>query len=93
MSRTMAPEYGGARDEVQDSVGYFHSCSRAVQTQRLHVPSSSTQPAAKVARGLSPINLSVEGCVCLEIDMLSALQLLDEGHGMSLTGRQTLYQL
>jgi len=55
------------------------------------VRSISTQPAAKVARGLSPVNLSAEGCVCLEIDMLSALQLLDESRGM--TGRQTLYRL
>jgi len=80
------------RDEVQDeSLEYFHRLLWALQTQCLHVRSSSTQPAVKVARGLSPVDLTAEGCVRLEIDKLSTLQLLDESHGMK--GRQIFYRL
>jgi len=93
MSRTRGPEYGGARDEVQDeSVKYFQSSVAPwVRTQGLHVRSNSTQSAANAARRLPPVNLTAEGCDRLEIDRLSALQLLDKSLGRK--GRQTLYRL
>jgi len=40
---------------------------------------------------VTPVNLTAEGCDCLEIDKLSALQLLDRSDIMRI--QQTLYRL
>ena len=65
MSRVRCRSMVVRRDEVlNEYVERFHG-HWAVQTRCLHVRSNSTQPTAKAAGRLSPVNFSAEGCELL----------------------------
>ena len=87
-----AVEYSG-RDEVLDEcVECFTAAlganSRSTRVIQLNMAScNSSEASASVTRY---VILSAVGCVRLEINKLSACQLLDKRH--VLNGRQTLYQ-